>query len=197
MMSNDVCNIYEKRMNHIVNKHAAFFGAVALLLTSLAYAGHDEAASDSLFHKTLKVSLDNSFEKVQSLARAFNEEQYAWRPAEGVRSVKESILHVAAANYFLGSKLGATMPEGLNPWTLEEEVEGKEATIRTLNESITFVIAAILATETSDLAEVIDLFGSQAPKMSAAFAVAEHANEHLGQLIAYARSVGVVPPWSK
>jgi uncharacterized damage-inducible protein DinB len=24
-----------------------------------------------------------------------------------------------------------------------------------------------------------------------------HANEHMGQLIAYARMAGVVPPWSK
>jgi uncharacterized damage-inducible protein DinB len=24
-----------------------------------------------------------------------------------------------------------------------------------------------------------------------------HANEHMGQLIAYARMTGVVPPWSK
>jgi uncharacterized damage-inducible protein DinB len=24
-----------------------------------------------------------------------------------------------------------------------------------------------------------------------------HANEHMGQLVAYARMMGVVPPWSK
>jgi hypothetical protein len=27
--------------------------------------------------------------------------------------------------------------------------------------------------------------------------LATHAHEHLGQAIAYARSVGTVPPWSK
>jgi len=31
----------------------------------------------------------------------------------------------------------------------------------------------------------------------AAFAMTDDLHEHLGQLIAYARSIGVKPPWSK
>lgn len=172
-------------------------GALSLLFTSLAHADHHEEADNRLFSQTLIGSLNQSFEKVQSLAAAFSEEQYDWRPADGIRSVKESILHVASGNYALGSKLGATMPEGLSPWTLEKEVEGKGKTIETLDHSIEFVLSAIKATEESDYAEVVDLFGNQGPRMRAAFMVAEHANEHLGQLIAYARSTDVVPPWSR
>lgn len=175
----------------------ATLGAFSLLFTPLALADHHEEASDGLFSQTLVGSLNQSFEKIQRLSDAFSEEQYDWRPAEGIRSVKESILHVAAANYALGAKLGVAIPEGLNPWTLEKEVESKEKTIETLGDSIEFVIAAIEATDESDLVEVIDLWGNQGPKMRAAFMVAEHANEHLGQLIAYARSNGVVPPWSQ
>ena len=35
------------------------------------------------------------------------------------------------------------------------------------------------------------------PLMKAALWIAGDQHEHLGQLITYARSVGVVPPWSK
>jgi len=180
-----------------MKKTAALLGALALFFNSAASAGHHEGGHDSLVKKTLLASLDGSFEKIDALANEFSEEQYGWRPAEGIRSVKDSILHVAAANYFLGGRLGGEIPEGVKPRSFEKEIESKQEAIETLNASIKFIKAAIKKNSEEDLAEVVNLFGNEAPKMRAAFVVAEHANEHLGQLIAYARSTGVVPPWSK
>ena len=43
----------------------------------------------------------------------------------------------------------------------------------------------------------VKLFGRDMTKQSALMLVLEDQHEHLGQSIAYARTNGVVPPWSK
>ena len=54
---------------------------------------------------------DGTSKKMNDLAGAFPEGHYGWRPAEGIRSVSESIVHVAGANFFLTQALGVPMPE--------------------------------------------------------------------------------------
>ena len=43
--------------------------------------------------------LDAIEKKIVDLAGAVPADKYTWRPAEGVRSVSEVFLHIAAANY--------------------------------------------------------------------------------------------------
>jgi len=43
----------------------------------------------------------------------------------------------------------------------------------------------------------VKLFGRDMTKLGALMLILEDQHEHLGQSIAYARSNGVVPPWSK
>jgi hypothetical protein len=52
---------------------------------------------------------------VTGLAEATPEEKYDWRPEEGVRCVKEVFLHIAFANYFSPSFIGAKPPAGISP----------------------------------------------------------------------------------
>jgi uncharacterized damage-inducible protein DinB len=49
----------------------------------------------------------------------------------------------------------------------------------------------------NDLQAPVKLFGRDMTKQGALMLVLEDQHEHLGQSIAYARSNGVVPPWSK
>lgn len=173
-------------------------GALALLFSTTAFSEHHEDVdTQSVFHASFLGNLERANGKVLSLAEAFSEEQYGWRPAEGIRSVKDSILHMASANYFIASQLGSAIPEGINPRELESEIEGKANAIATLTASIAFVTEAIEGIDEEDLATEIKMFGNDMPKMAAVLVVGAHANEHLGQLIAYARSTGVVPPWSQ
>ncbi|TRX50456.1 DinB family protein [Fulvivirga sp. M361] len=44
--------------------------------------------------------------RVGQLAEAIPEEKYDWRPAEGIRSAGEAVMHVAQANYWLSIKWG-------------------------------------------------------------------------------------------
>lgn len=170
-------------------KRASF---IALLTFAFVFT----ASAQSTFHNTFLSSYDAATDKVMQLAGAFSEDQYDWRPAEGVRSVSEAMMHVASANFFFASMLGAELPEGINPQELEAKVKTKKEASKMLEMSIKLARKAVKNTSTAALEEEIDLFGNQAPKMRLVLLVGDHANEHLGQLIAYARSAGVVPPWS-
>jgi len=56
---------------------------------------------------------------------------------------------------------------------------------------------AITALSDNDLQAAVKLFGRDMTKQGALMLILEDQHEHLGQSIAYARSNGVVPPWSK
>ena len=166
------------------------------LLAVFAFSFTLGASAQSTFHKAFLSSLDQANEKVVSLAGAFSEDQYSWRPAEGVRSVSEAMMHVANANFFFGGQLGGEVPEMYKGRNLEKEVTTKAEAVKTLEASIKFVRDAVKGVSVEALDEEIDMFGNKAPRLSMVLLVGDHANEHLGQLIAYARSSGVVPPWS-
>ncbi len=54
-------------------------------------------------------------EKIVGLAQAMTVDQYTWRPSEGVRSVGEVFMHVAADNYFLPKFAGFDAPAHTAP----------------------------------------------------------------------------------
>ena len=154
-------------------------------------------SAQSTFHTVFLNGYDQASDKVEQLAGAFSQDQYTWRPAEGIRSVSEAMMHVAGANFFFANMLGAETPDGVNPRELEAKVTTKEEASKILKMSIEHVRKAIEKTSAESLEEEIDLFGNKTARMAVVLLVGEHLNEHLGQLIAYARSTGVVPPWSK
>jgi len=135
--------------------------------------------------------------KTVQLADAFPDDTYNWRPAEEIRSVRESILHIASGNYFFGTMLGISSPEGIDPSTLEQSNMTKAEAIAALKESVTYINEGIKNISAEDFETKIDFFGNEITKRQAMFILGDHAAEHLGQLIAYARSNGVTPPWSR
>ena len=150
-----------------------------------------------LFVQTYLKSYTSETDKLISLAEEFSEEGMEWRPADGIRSVREAILHVAQGNYGIGSRfLGKELPAGVNPREFRK-IKTKAEAVSLLKDSVQFVKDAIGSMDDATLAEPIKLFGQDSNRMGAAIAVGGHAYEHLGQLIAYARSSGVVPPWSQ
>jgi uncharacterized damage-inducible protein DinB len=132
--------------------------------------------------------------KLVSLAEAIPAEKYGWRPAEGVRSVSETFMHVAAANHQILKALGHQVPEGVGEW---EKVVDRDEVIERLKGSFAAIrdVASGVAQEALD--EKVEFFGGKWSKRSVLFLANTHSHEHLGQLIAYARSNGVTPPWSR
>lgn len=134
-------------------------------------------------------------EKLVGLAKAIPEDEYGWRPSEEVRSVSEALMHVAGGNFFFPTLRGMTPPEGVEMQSLEQ-ITDKEKVIATLEQSFDHARKAAEAVSEDELGETVSMFGNEVTVAGYLHALASHNHEHLGQMIAYARSLGVTPPWS-
>lgn len=136
--------------------------------------------------------------KVLQLAEAIPADKFSWSPEDGVRSVAGVCAHIVSANYFFAMKLGATLPEGVNLQTVEQDLTTKEDLLPALKQSTELIVSAIKATKDDAMSNKIEFpFPGEYTTMSAILIVEGHCNEHLGQLIAYSRMNGIAPPWSQ
>lgn len=139
--------------------------------------------------------LDDASTKLAQLAEAMSPETYSWRPAQGVRSVSEVFMHVAGANYFFPTFVGAaaTPPFGRDA---ESTVTDKTQVVQYLKGSFDHARAVVGAMADGDLDKTATVFGREMSYRNLLLTMTSHAHEHLGQAIAYARMNGVTPPWS-
>ena len=165
------------------------------LVSTLLFAWGITQAQEKLSQNTIQAVLTGNQSQVIQLAEAFPEDIYDWRPAEGVNSVGEALLHVAGANYYLASKMGFAPPEDVDIMAIGA-IKGKENIIAALKASNAFVLEKITMVEDAELNEEVDFGFMKMNKLGGLLAMMEHNGEHKGQLIAYARSNGIVPPWS-
>jgi uncharacterized damage-inducible protein DinB len=143
--------------------------------------------------------------KFVELAKAIPAEKYDWRPGAGVRSVGEVLRHVASDNYLIPAALGyaadpATGIKGDDYKTaqaFETKKSTKEATIADLEKSFAHLTKSMQATTPDKLGAPVKMFGQPFTMQKAWVLGTTHLHEHLGQLIAYARTNGVKPPWSQ
>jgi len=117
------------------------------------------------------------------LAEAIPADKYTWRPSADVRTIAEVFLHASAANYNLYKLVGTPTPAGVDTKTLEQSTTDKTK-------------AAIRAMPDSDLEKTLDWNGGKITERGVLLFIVQHIAQHLGQQIAYARSIGVVPPWT-
>jgi len=130
-----------------------------------------------------------------ALAEATPEDKFSWRPAPGVRSTSEVYMHVAEANFYLLSVTGPKMPADMKEG-MEKSVTAKAEVISWLKRSLDAVKQAHLAVTPKDLQRKVHIADRDATVDGMYLRIIVHANEHMGQLIAYARMSGGVPPWS-
>ncbi len=130
------------------------------------------------------------------LAEATPPEKFAWRPAAGVRSTSEVYMHIAITNFYLLRVTGPKVPADLKE-DMETKVTSKPEVIAWLKRSLDAVQQAHLAENTKDLERKVRIHDRDTTVDGMYLRIIVHANEHMGQLVAYARMTGVVPPWSK
>jgi uncharacterized damage-inducible protein DinB len=135
-------------------------------------------------------------QKYTTLAQAIPQEKYSWRPAEGVRSINELFLHVAGAGFYFPTLKGTSAAPGFTPKDFEKSTTEKARVIEWLNKSFTYAIASVESMSNAQFAAPLPKLGPQANEGDVVYLMVVHAHEHLGQAIAYSRSVGVVPPWT-
>lgn len=144
---------------------------------------------------TFLTNYDEVTKKLVSLAEAVPADKYSWKPADGVRSIGQVYIHVAGANFMIPNALGAKAPAGVISRDSEKTMTDKGAIISALKQSIAHARDA-LTTGLQEPSKQTKLFGRDTTQGSVALLMISHLHEHLGQSIAYARSVGVAPPWS-
>lgn len=177
--------------------------AAGFLLPATAEA-KKKAAATSDFTSDVIANLTRVGKMLVSLAEATPADKFSWRPTDQVRKVSEVYMHVVGANDVIPVLLGAAPPKGvtipekpfdLSP-RLEAEVTAKADVVARLRESFDYAVAALKTISPSDLDTESQAFGFPASKRAYVLILLSHAHEHLGQSIAYARSIGVVPPWN-
>ena len=136
-------------------------------------------------------------DKFARLAEAIPAEKYTWRPSPDVRSFAEVFLHVAAANFNLYKLVGTPPPTGFDVKGFEKSTTDKGKVIATLKDSFAHARKAITAMSDADLEKSLDWFGGKNTERGILLFIVRHAAEHLGQSIAYARFVGITPPWTE
>ena len=134
-------------------------------------------------------------EQLIALAEATPQEKFTWRPAQGVRSTSEVYMHIAYANFLLLSQTGPKMPADFKREMLTT-VTSKPEVISWLKRSFEVVKTAHQAETPKDFERKVNVFGRDATVEGVFLRIIVHDNEHMGQLIAYARMTGVKPPWA-
>lgn len=131
------------------------------------------------------------------LAEAIPAEKYSWRPTEGVRSIGEVYMHVAAGNYNFAKMLGTPVPAGVDPKAMVAAANDKAKVIQGLKDSFAHFRQAVANVKDSELEREQKTPRGQTTVRGSFFLIAGHYGEHLGQSVAYARQIGVVPPWTE
>lgn len=174
--------------------------ALALVL-SLALA---TSASAQGLMAAMHQDVNDVQKKFIDLAKAIPEPAYSWRPS-GARSVGEVLLHVASDNYLIPIAMGKPAPASTGisgtdfktAETYEKRKATKDQIISELDASFKHLHEAMGLTTDANLNENIKFFGQDWSRQRAMLATVTHLHEHLGQMIAYARSNNVAPPWSR
>ena len=135
-------------------------------------------------------------QQLVDLSEATPQDKFSWRPAPGVRSTSEVYMHIALANFYLLSVTGPKMPADIKE-EMEKSVTSKADVINWLKRSLDAVKQAHASVTPKDLARKVHIADRDATVDGMYLRIIVHANEHMGQLVAYARMTGVIPPWSK
>jgi uncharacterized damage-inducible protein DinB len=163
----------------------------ALAIIAAVTATPSQAQPAQTVQAALSKEAGTLSDKFTGLARVMAG-KYDWKPGQGVRSVGEVFNLIVMENGLLtGTLTGAT--GGGRPAPISDPERLQEA----LKTSYANLHQTIAELSDADLKAPVKLFGRDMTKEGAIRYLFGDQHEHLGQSIAYARSNGVVPPWSK
>ena len=140
--------------------------------------------------------------KLVDLAGVIPENKYNWHP-DSARTVRRVLLHVAADNYVMPAMIGYA-PDPATGLTsdyntgvaFEARDIPKDSVIADLKKSFAFLKQSLQNATGASMTAPVTMFGQPFTGQSAWILTVTHLHEHLGQMIAYARTNGVKPPWS-
>jgi uncharacterized damage-inducible protein DinB len=181
---------------------------LCLITIVLGLAPHASPAQHTSANVSITAPLDSQYvgalthlhDKVLALANAIPADKYSWRPSDQVRTVSQVLMHLAGEWFYLcpisvaGKPPADFGPPGEAMRKLEDITEKAEV-LAQLSKSWAHCSSVLAAINPARL--VPDSLPAKMGFARVVLLVSGDQHEHLGQLIAYARSIGVNPPWSK
>lgn len=168
----------------------------------------------SAFQREYLRELEVPHKQMLMLAEAIPEEAYTWRPAEDARTFSAVLVHTAAGNLTLLARAdvmcpavmdlyGAIEEEGIALWMamihksleLEKTLTAKQDVLHLAERSFEAVHDALIAISEEELGHVREMYGERTTYRRIYLRILAHADEHMGQAIAYGRAMGFHVPW--
>jgi len=179
---------------------AALFLLLSMTIRPRAVSAQNSTADHTAPSYDMKAQSLLDLEAVQKkfvdLAKVLPADKLTWRPSPDSRSFAEVFLHVSAERYQILGLMGVAAPAGFNGNTFEKSTTDKVRIAEELNKSWDFTQKAINDMTNADFAKRVPKLGPQANEGDVVYILVTDAHEHLGQMIAYARVNGIVPPWT-
>ena len=163
---------------------------ICLLLVpaAVALAQDNPLSAFSKFgHAQVKNILLRSAEKMP-------EENYGFKPTDGVRSFGQIVGHVADSQYFFCSTvLGEKNPAP----NIEKTKTSKADRIAALKDAFAYCDKAYDGMTDASATQMVKLMGMDFPKLGVLMGNSMHSMEHYGNLVTYMRLKNIVPPTSE
>jgi len=174
---------------------------VLMLLTTAAFAQSDaQKSADQVKTPDNPLSTFNkyAYARVKDIllrsAEKMPEENYNSKPIDTVRSYGQIVGHVADAQYmFCSIALGEKNPAP----KIEQSKTSKADLIAALKDAFAYCDKAYDGMTDASAAQMVKLFGNDAPKLGVLTVNNMHNMEHYGNLVTYMRLKNIVPPSSE
>ena len=145
--------------------------------------------------QSLKGVFDITKRNIMVTAEILDDELYAYRPTDEVRSAGQILAHIADGQFsFCGSAAGEP---GAAPENFEQTRTHKAEIIEALELGFAYCERAFARTTDAGAATATDLFGSPNTVGGILAFNSAHNYEHYGNLVTYMRINGIVPPSSR
>ncbi len=164
--------------------------AAAVLTLALPAHGSAQAMTSSL-QGLFNVTKTN----IAATAEILDQDLYAFRPTDEVRSMGELLAHIAGAQYtFCSAAAGEANPNAEN---FEATRTSKASIIEALDAGFSYCEGVFSGLTDDGLGRSVTFFGGPNTVGGVMAFNAAHNYEHYGNLVTYMRLNGIVPPSSR
>lgn len=174
---------------------------VSVVMAAAIFIASPMAAQTPSLQDSQVSDIETMKDKFVGLAQAFDEAQYEWRPMDGVRSVSDVFALIIAECHVFPAAWGHEPPAGAaSGFGAEMRRAGmlsRTEIISELGSAFDHLIGVVRGMDGTERVAGSDYFGRPLQIDANIVISMGDMHEHLGQLIAYARTNHVVPPWSR
>jgi uncharacterized damage-inducible protein DinB len=166
------------------------------IILTLALLAHPLATSaQQPLVQSLQGLFDVTKENIMATAVDLNDEMYAFRPTDEVRTTGQILAHVADGQFiFCSAAAGEANP---HPESIEQTATTKAQIVAALEQGFAYCEGVFARTTDANAGRRVDFFTGPNTTAGVLAFNSAHNYEHYGNLVTYMRINGIVPPSSR